>query len=135
LTIAEVFLSEPILDLPGMLNYVTFGNNKTGAGSKNNRMDNLLHEDSPAVATLNKIDDEEIKVLVADMTQRNPLTRRTVGGYRSILEKNGRFPTYFGGVLYDLYTKLHLHSETPEDRIKMVCQVLFPYFDMILLSS
>ena len=77
LTIAEVFLAgEPILDLPGMLKYVS------GASSTSSQslipFEHLLQEDSPAAAILNRIDDEDIKSLVVDMTQRNPEKRTSV---------------------------------------------------------
>ena len=135
-TIAELWLDgEGLLDLPGMVRYK--------AGSAGLSMGRLDHEDSPARASVNKIRGL-VQAVVVDMTQIDPLKRRSVEQYRQIFEgslkmdsekemdysdgeagaddKSTIFPAYFRDTLYPLFLQLHWQGVTPDDRIGIVCE-------------
>ena len=67
-TIAEIFLGEPLLDLPATLQYV-------GAPSHTTT---LANGENAWASNLSRIVDQDIKTLVCHMTQRNPKHRRSV---------------------------------------------------------
>jgi len=128
-TIAEIWLNgEPLLDLPGMLKYVS------------QSVDRLDHEDSPARATLNKVNNRLIREVIADMTQRDPERRLSIKQYFDILEGKGMlrnsntvnespiFSPYFSECIYPLFTKLHFEGLTPDNRIGIICET---YGDLI----
>lgn len=83
--------------------------------------------------------DEDIKRLVAHMTQRDPKHRRSVREYREDFESSGSFPVYFSGYLYDLYLRIHWEGTTPDDRIRIIAEqfgdILLNLADTIADSS
>ena len=127
-TIAEIWLNgEALLDLPAMLRYVS------------QSVDRLDHEDSPAKATLNKVNNRMIREVIADMTQRDPEKRLSINQYFDILEGKSKlrsnsinekpiFAPYFSRCIYPLFTRLHFEGLTPDDRIGIICEA---YNDLI----
>lgn len=82
-TMAEVFLDgEPLLDLPGILKYISASTSKKGAGG----FERLDQDDSPAKSALLRISNKQIRQVIIDMTQRDPDKRLSVNQYRQILE-------------------------------------------------
>jgi len=80
------------------------------------------------------------------MTQQDPEKRLTVNEYRKILEGSLSdtklqdssawhftndtkasvvFPAYFDSTLYPLFEEMHWSGSTPDDRISILCQVLY----------
>lgn len=136
-TIAELWLDgEGLLDLPGMVRY--------RAGSTAG-MDRLDHEDSPARGCVNRIGSGLVRQVVVDMTQIDPMKRKSVEQYRRVFEGNldlvtgasashddssssnddchsTVFPAYFRDSLYPLFMQLHWQGVTPDDRIGIICQ-------------
>lgn len=142
-TFAEVWLDgEAILDLPGMLRYLSSPNC--------NRLD---HEDSPARGVMNKISNKIIRDVILDMTQRDPTQRKSVQQYRLLLQgilngavdtnippsppstadknmpptpplhnaNNYPFKSEFEDILLPFYMRLHWCGYTPDDRINIIC--------------
>ena len=118
-TIAEVLLDgECLIDLPSSLQYLAM----CRSGKKEGRSNMCLSDDdSPALATLNRIKDPRIRKTISLMTQFAPSARLSVSAYRQILEEKGVFPSFFSSVLYDLFLKVHWHGTTPDDRVNIIC--------------
>lgn len=118
-TIAEVLLDgECLVDLPTLLQYISMCRRKKD-GAPNTC---LSDDDSPALTTLNRIKDPRIRKTISLMTQFDPSDRLSVFSYRHILEDKGVFPSFFGGVLYDLFVKLHWHGTNPDDWVNIICE-------------
>jgi hypothetical protein len=91
-------------------------------------MTSLADPESPALSTLNRIQDHRIREVIALMTQHAPCHRMPVKTYRTDLESSGVFPSYFGSTLYELFLSIHWRGATPDDRIGIICQVSSPLF-------
>lgn len=79
-TIAEVFMDgNPLLDLPGMLRYVISTNT--------NGFERLDQNDSPAKALLDRINNNLIRQVIVDMTQRDPEKRLNIKQYLAMLQR------------------------------------------------
>lgn len=119
-TIAEVLLDgECLIDLPSLLQYLSM----CRSGKKEGKPHTCLSDDdSPALATLNRIKDPRIRKTISLMTQFAPSDRLSVSAYRQILEDKGVFPSFFSSVLYDLFLKVHWHGTTPDDRVNIICE-------------
>lgn len=137
-TIAEIMLDCkcPLLDLPGMVQYVSLGSNGVPT------FERLDDENSPCRSLLARIEDPLLRNVIAHMTQLRPEKRLTVKEYRCILEgtmpypgplvDNGNdhshsrdqpiFPGYFGSSLFPFYMALHWTGVTPDRRLNMLCR-------------
>jgi phosphoinositide-3-kinase, regulatory subunit 4 len=135
---------EPLLDLPSMLKYkscceepASSGSVAGSLGAKESTlplMTSLADPESPALSTLNRIQDERIREVIAQMTQHAPCRRMPVKTYRADLETSGVFPSYFGSTLYELFLSIHWRGATPDDRVGIICQVRARLPPLLLLS-